>query len=324
MKNKKIYLLFILVLSMCLGLAACGSNNGDNQDNGGGTINNGENSAKATMDIMTAEDFDENSLCWQGDDGSELILDFDSGSYTYRTWYRRAGTGELTQDSDGVSIKLSDNNTDNYYYLVRDGDGLAVRHFNGEDGSEWGEINGTHFEKSQAELTAFNISLLDGVWQNALGQTYAFNTERMRVIDCYNDVLNSSKLYDRQGGFGPFLGGEDILYPALSEDGNAFVFFPESGEAISADSLSTGVFYRDGDVEKYADLKNASFSESDGRIWYYDGVRYFALPSGYSLGSDGKAYNSDNKPFAPEWGENRYVPASVWGDNWLDDNWGNN
>lgn len=38
MKNKKIYLLFILVLSMCLGLAACGSNNGDNQDNGGGTI----------------------------------------------------------------------------------------------------------------------------------------------------------------------------------------------------------------------------------------------------------------------------------------------
>lgn len=323
MKGRKNCLLYIFALLMCLSLAACSANSGDDINNG----NNG-NSEKdvstVAMDVMSASEFDENSLCWQGDDGSELTLDFDSGSYTYRTWYNRAGVGELIQDGDGVSIKISDTSSDNYYYLVRDTSGFTVRHVNGEEGKQWGEINGIHFEKSQAEPTPFDLSLLDGVWQNALGQTYAFNTELMRVIYCHDGVLDSGRLYDKNGGLGPFVGGSDILYPCLSEDGNAFVFFTESGNTISSDSLSTGVFYRDGDVGKYADLKNASFSESDGRLWYFDGVRYFALPDGYSINSDGRAYSGDGKPFAPEWSGEKYDPTKVWGENWLNDNWGSN
>lgn len=57
-------------------------------------------------------------------------------------------------------------------------------------------MNGLHFEPSPVEMTPFDISLLNGTWQNALGKTYAFNTERMRVIECSDDsrVLSSGPL----------------------------------------------------------------------------------------------------------------------------------
>ena len=279
-----------------------------------------------SWNTLTDEDFDEDRTCWQGEDGSQLLLCLDINNYTYRTWYGRTGTGVLFQDEDGLGIQFCDIYTDHYYYLVCEGDGFTVRHVNGEEGMEWGEMNGLHFEPTPMEMTSFDMSLLNGVWQNALGKTYAFNTEQMRVIECSGDsrTLTSGPLYDKAGGLGPFISGEEILYPCLSADGNAFVLFADGNVPRAPGCRSTGVFYRNGDVEAYADLKNASYEKADGHLWYYDGVQCFALPNGYTLSEDGQAYDRTNKPFAPDWKENRYDPGSVWGDNWLDENWGSN
>ena len=40
------------------------------------------------------------------------------------------------------------------------------------------------------------------------------------------------------------------------------------------------MFYRSGDMALYADPESACFEESDGRLWYYDGVNYFAPAGG--------------------------------------------
>ena len=279
-----------------------------------------------SWNTLTGEDFEADRTCWQGEDGSQLLLCLDTDNYTYRTWYGRTGTGTLFQDEGGLGLQFCDIYTDHYYYLVRENDGFMLRHVNGEDGTEWGEMNGLHFEPSSVEMTPFDISLLNGTWQNALGKTYAFNTERMRVIECSDDsrVLSSGPLYDKAGGSGPYITGDEILYPCLSAAGNALVLFADGNAPRAPGSRGTGVFYRNGDVETYADLENASFGETDGRLWYCDGIQYFALPSGYTLSEDGRAYNRTNKPFAPDWKEDRYDPVSVWGDNWLDENWGSN
>lgn len=79
-------------------------------------------------------------------------------------------------------------------------------------------------------------------------------------------------------GAGCSMGAPEVLHPCVSLDGNALVLFPDNGEPRDLDSRSTGVFYRNGDAAAYADLDNAACEESDGRIWYYDGVNYFAVP----------------------------------------------
>ena len=113
----------------------------------------------------------------------------------------------------------------------------------------------------------------------------------------------------------------EILYPCLSADGNTFVLFSDGNVPREEDADSTGVFYRNGDMAAYADPENACFEESDGRIWYYDGVNYFALPEGYTLDEDGIAYDAYGRPFAPEWPDEPYDPAAAWGENWLEENW---
>lgn len=238
-----------------------------------------------------------------GDGNSDVAMTFEENSdITLMVWFWNADTEAFVFQPEESSVVLG-----------------------GEEAAEWDEMNGLHLEPP-VELTPFDMSLLDGVWQNALGKTYAFNTELMRVIECsaWNRTLSSGPLYDNIDGCGPYITGDEILYPCLSADGNSFVLFADGNAPRKPGARSTGVFYRDGAAEVYADLENASFGESDGRLWYYDGEQYFALPEGYTLGEDGRAYDRTNKPFAPNWAKERYDPASVWGDNWLDENWGSN
>ena len=310
MTGAKKLLTALLALLTCLSLSAC--------DNGGSDYT--PDDPRNSWDIMTSDDFDEELTEWQGDDGSRLLISLSDDSYTFYTWYGRAGTGPLFREDDKIGMQLGEVSDTNWYYIVREGGGFTLRHVNGEEGSEWGELNGVHFEPSIAEFEAYDISLLDGIWQNALGKTVVFNTGLMQFIECSGNSMNCASIGDRYDGRGAYLYANELLYPCLSSDGSSLVLYPEGGR-YEPGSQCTGVFYRDGDVSAYADLENACFEEADGRLWYYDGVQYFALPEGYTLGSDGQAYGSTGKPFAPEWPSEPFDPRSVWGSGWPDDSW---
>lgn len=302
---------WLAALLALLALTACGSSGGDDGDE-----------PAAAWEILTDEEFEDNVTCWQGDDGSQLLLELSTSSYTYRTWYGRAGTGSLFRDERGLGLKYSEIAGDYYYYLVREGGGFTVRHIGGGEGSSYGEINDLHCEPSQSEMAPYDLRLLDGVWQNALGETLAFSIDRMRVIDCFTDgTMSSGPLYESTDGRGPYLTGPEILYPCLSADGSALVLFSDGSAPREEDAESTGVFYRNGDMARYARPEDACFEESDGRLWYYDGVNYFALPDGYTLDEDGQARDAYGRLFAPAWPQEPYDPAAVWGENWLADNW---
>ena len=309
---KKNCLTLLLALVLCLSLTACGGSDGYDDSN----------DPVSAWDVLANEDLSDDVTVWQGDDGSQLLLDISTSGYTFRTWYGRVGTGSLFRDEHGLGLKYSEIDSDRYYYLVKEGGGFTVRHEGTGEGSSYGEINDLHFEPSQGEMAPYDISLLDGVWQNALGETFAFDTGRMRVIECFTDrTMSSGPLYESTDGRGPFVTGPEILYPCLSADSNAFVLFSDGGAPREEDAESTGVFYRNGDMAAYADPENACFEESDGRLWYYDGVNYFAVPEGYTLSEDGMAYDAYGRPFAPEWPEEPYDPAATWGENWLEENW---
>lgn len=326
MKSWKKYLALLLALVLALGLTACG----DTVDSGDGDDyvpdDGGSNSSFSGGQILSDEDFETDVSVWQGDDGGQLLLDLPNGCYTYRTWYGRVGTGSLYHDNDGdLVLEYGDLSGENDYYLIQEGSGFRPFHLNGEEGGEWGELNGLYFGPAQGEMPEYDASMLDGVWQNALGYSLAFDTQRMRAIECdINDTMGSGALYDKADGRGIFMGGAEILYPCVSADGNSLVLMPDGGAARDLDSRSTGVFYRNGDAASYADLANAAYEASDGRIWYYDGVSYFAVPAGYTLDEDGLARDEDGRLFTGDWSGERYDPAAVWGANWVEENWGGN
>ena len=250
MKNRKKYLSLVLALLMSLSLAACGSSGDYYDGNDGG---DGSDSSCGMGKPLTEEDFDADISAWQGDDGGQLVLNLPDGCYTYRTWYGRVGTGSVIHDGDDLMLIFGDLDGENDYYLVQEDDGFKLYHVGGQEGSEWGELNGLHFGPAQEEQAALDISVLDGVWQNALGYTLAFDTRRMRVIKCdINDTMSSGALYDKEDGRGLFMGGGEILYPCVSADGNSLVLFADGGAPRDPDSRSTGVFYRGGDMMLYA------------------------------------------------------------------------
>lgn len=295
--------LFALVIALLLCLTACGK-------------------PSTTSDNMTAEDFAEDCTYWMGSGGNELTVDTYAQKYLYRTWYGRTGAGELVDDDGGLELKFSTHGADYYYYFVRSSDGFTLRHTGGGEGTEYGELNGMEFVPTQSEPSAYEPSLLNGVWQNANGETLAFNTDSMRVIRCSAlGTMSSEALYDDDGGMGIYLGGEEILYPCLSSDGDAFVLFTAGNKPRESGAYDTGVFYRNGDVKQYAELEKAQFEQSDDRMWYYDGARYIAMPAGYTI-ENGVAYDEYGMAFAPDWPDVPFDPATVWGDNWLEDNWG--
>ena len=256
---------------------------------------------------------------WSSPSGNILYFVADEGCYYYQTFSGRTGQGRYDTSGD---VPMIDFDGFLYDFILRD-DGVLLPNQNGSGDAE--SFDHFTFTRSDARVDIWDIAQLDGVWQNALGYTLAFDTQRMRVIECdINDTMSSSALYDWADGRGVFMGGAEVLHPCVSLDGNALVLFPDNGEPRDLDSRSTGVFYRNGDAAAYADLDNAACEESDGRIWYYDGVNYFAVPAGYTLNGDGQACDEDGKLFAPVWSQERYDPAAVWGENWLAENWGGN
>ena len=106
----------------------------------------------------------------------------------------------------------------------------------------------------------------------------------------------------------------------MSVSDHSFELFFIASDTQSPDGTFSGVFYRNGDAEAYADIENAGFVELGGHMWYYDGVEYFALPEGYHIADDGLAYDEAGNVFAAGWDAPLYDPADDWGEGWAD-NW---
>ncbi len=318
-KNGKRYTVLLGTLLTALAICACGEDIG--RGTGGDSENGTETSASRGMGkLLEDADFEADVTSWASADGGRLLLNLPEGSYTYRTWYGRVGTGSLEHDDEDLVLIYGDLDGENDYYLLEDAGGLMPYHVNGESGGEWGELNERHFDPAAEELAPFDRHVLDGEWQNARGYSYVFDTTAMKVAESDPiGVMSSGDMYDREDGRGLFLGGAEILYPCLSADGNSFVLFPDGGAPRDTDARSTGVFYRNGAMAQYADPANAGFREADGRLWYSDGVHEFAVPAGYTLADDGMAYDEAGQAFAPAWPETPYDPAAVWGTDWPGD-----
>lgn len=319
-KNGKRYTVLLGTLLSTLAICACGGGIGRGTGGDNETATETTSASRGMGKLLEDADFEADVTSWAAADGGQLLLNLPAGSYTYRTWYGRVGTGSLEHDDEDLVLIYGDLYGENDYYLLEDAGGLMPYHVNGESGGEWGELNERHFDPAAGEMDVPDRSVLDGEWQNARGYSYVFDTAAMKVAESDPiGVMSSGDMYDKEDGRGLFLGGAEILYPCLSEDGNSFVLFPDGGAPRDTDARSTGVFYRNGAMAQYADPANAGFREADGRLWYSDGVHEFAVPAGYTLADDGMAYDEAGQAFAPAWPETPYDPAAVWGTDWPGD-----
>lgn len=319
-KNGKRYTVLLGTLLTTLAICACGGDIGRGTGGDNETATETTSASRGMGKLLEDADFEADVTSWAAADGGRLLLNLPEGSYSYRTWYGRVGTGSLEHDDEDLVLIYGDLDGENDYYLLEDEGGLMPYHVNGESGGEWGELNERHFDPAAEEMAAFDRSVLDGEWQNARGYSYVFDTAAMKVAESDPiGVMSSGDMYDKEDGRGLFLGGAEILYPCLSADGNSFVLFPDGGAARDTDARSTGVFYRNGAMAQYADPANAGFREADGRLWYSDGIHEVAVPAGYTLADDGMAYDEAGQAFAPAWPETPYDPAAVWGTDWPGD-----
>ena len=272
-----------------------------------------ESGSTVTAEWLRWEDLAEDCTTWQGEDGGMLALRADEALYTYRTWYGRTGQGDLWDIGNRqVLLRYGDGS----YLLARSGSGFTLRSLEGS----MGELDGVSYVPADSDLPEIPLSRLDGMWQNALGETLLIDTARWEYIACSPEGLASGTIYDREDGRGPYLFLNGFAYPRLSQDGSSLALYVTASETQAPDGSYSGVFYRDGDAAAYADLTQAGFSEDGGRLWYYDGAEYFAVPEGYAVGQDGRAYDANGKVYAAGWESPVYDPGTDWGPDW-DQSW---
>jgi hypothetical protein len=272
-----------------------------------------ESGSTVTAEWLRWEDLAEDCTTWQGEDGGMLALRADEALYTYRTWYGRTGQGDLWDIGNRqVLLRYGDGS----YLLARSGSGFTLRSLEGS----MGELDSVSYVPADSDLPEIPLSQLDGMWQNALGETLLIDTARWEYIACSPEGLASGTIYDREDGRGPYLFLNGFAYPRLSQDGSSLALYVTASETQAPDGSYSGVFYRDGDAAAYADLTQSGFSEDGGRLWYYDGAEYFAVPEGYAVGQDGRAYDANGKVYAAGWESPVYDPGTDWGPDW-DQSW---
>mgnify|MGYP000933997892 CR=1 FL=1 len=182
-------------------------------------------------------------------------------------------------------------------------------------------LDGARFGPGESDVYAPELTTLDGIWQDALGETLVIDTGRMEYLAYSPDGMTGGTIRDGGDGLGVYLFLNGRGYFAVSPDGNSFTLFFEASDTNAPDGTYEGVFYRDGDADRYADLDNAEFYASDGHLRYYDGENIFFLPDTYAVAADGLAYDGAGNAYAAGWETPYYDPADDWGDNWAS-NWG--
>lgn len=287
----------IICLVFTLGLAACGDNNEGN---------NPESADYAAADELNG--------VWADESGNMLHLDTAENTYIYRTWYGRIGSGSLITPENVENVRQLDFD-DFYYDFISESGGFTLRQ-NGENDKE--NLNGMHFDKSDGEIVQIPLKTLDGLWQNAAGETLVIDTERMAYIACSKSGMSSGTVVEKEDGKGPYLFLNGYAYPRISADGHSFELFFTSSDTQSPDGSYSGVFYKDAKADEYADIDKKDFVSQNGHMWYFDGVQYYALPDGYTVKEDGLAYDGSGNKFAAGWKAKPYDPAVDWGENWAE------
>ena len=158
------------------------------------------------------------------------------------------------------------------------------------------------------------------MWQNCEGETLVIDTSRMQYIACSKEAMSSGTVVDKQDGKGVYLFLNGFAYPRLDVGGRSLELFFTAGDTQSPDGSFSGVFYKDGKADEYADIDKKDFVSQDGHMWYFDGVQYYALPEGYTVKDDGFAYDENGNMFAAGKKTAPYNPADDWGEGWAE-NW---
>ena len=288
----------LLTLLLALSLAACGGADDD------------DDTDLTDFIPMTVEEL---TGGWVDDDGNQLVIDPDTGTYDYRTWYGRVGFGPFEVVDDRPMIEY-----DGFYYDFEADSGGFILRQNGA--SDRAGLDGAHFGPGESDVYAPELSTLDGIWQDALGETLVIDTGRMEYLAYSPDGMTGGTIHDGGDGLGVYLFLNGRGYFAVSPDGNSFTLFFEASDTNAPDGTYEGVFYRNGDADLYAELDDAEFYASDGHLRYYDGENIFFLPDTYAVAADGLAYDGAGNVFAAGWDMPYYDPADDWGDNWAN-NW---
>lgn len=150
----------LLTLLLALSLAACGGADDD------------DDTDLTDFIPMTVEEL---TGGWVDDDGNQLIINPDTGTYDYRTWYGRVGFGPFEVVDDRPMIEY-----DGFYYDFEADSGGFILRQNGA--SDRAGLDGAHFGPGESDVYAPELSTLDGVWQDALGETLVIDTDRMEYL----------------------------------------------------------------------------------------------------------------------------------------------
>lgn len=167
---------------------------------------------------------------------------------------------------------------------------------------------------------------LPGVWTDEAGNILRLDTvestytSRMQYIACSKEAMSSGTVADKQDGKGVYLFLNGFAYPRLDVGGRSLELFFTAGDTQSPDGSFSGVLYKDGKADEYADIDKKDFVSQDGHMWYFDGVQYYALPEGYTVKDDGFAYDENGNMFAAGKKTAPYNPADDWGEGWAE-NW---
>lgn len=291
-----------LAAALLLTLTACGS-----QKHEDAIVPNDRSTTAVTVTDPSTIDG-----TWSSPSGSLLQLNFDEGIYTFQTYTGRIGSGEY-QEVDGRPMIDFDGFL--YDFLLRD-DGVLVPKQNGSSDSAE-SIGGFTFRRYSADVEGWDLNRLNGLWQNALGETLLIDTDRMEYRAFAPEVMCSGALVDQNDGKGPYLNLNGYAYICPGADFNRFMLQFIKSNVDEPNGHFSGIFYRDGNAEAYIVPDKAEFTvDGDDRVWYSDGVDRFYLGDQYAVSNDGYAYDAKGNLFAAGFEPEDYDPAEDWGEDW--------
>lgn len=180
------------VLALLLSLTAC---------SGGGEAP----SPAVPEDQRQVTDASELEGKWSSPSGSILYFVADEGCYYYQTFSGRTGQGRYDTSGD---VPMIDFDGFLYDFILRD-DGVLLPNQNGSGDAE--SFDHFTFTRSDARVDIWDIAQLDGVWQNALGETLVIDSQRMEYLSYTRLSAGSGTIGDAGDGKGPYLAMDGFM-----------------------------------------------------------------------------------------------------------------